>query len=85
MTSGWDKRPRGGSKAPLHDDSRSTPGEFRNHLLAARAVIDKYPTLTRRMGVICCWNEYGEGSFIEPTKVDGMKYLEQIRGVFGTQ
>ncbi|KQW41975.1 MULTISPECIES: glycoside hydrolase family 99-like domain-containing protein [unclassified Roseateles] len=84
ITSGWDKRPWGGSKDPLHDDSRSTPGEFRNHLLAARSFIDKYPTLTRRMGVICCWNEYGEGSFIEPTKVDGTKYLEQIRDVFGT-
>lgn len=84
MTSGWDKRPWGGSKDPLHDDSRSTPGEFRNHLIAARNYMDKDPTFTRRMGVICCWNEFGEGSFIEPTKVDGTKYLEQIRDVFGT-
>lgn len=85
MTSGWDKRPWGGSKDPLHDDSRSTPDEFRNHLQAARKFMDSHPTLTRRMGVICCWNEFGEGSFIEPTKVDGMKYLEQIRDVFGVK
>jgi hypothetical protein len=83
MTSGWDKRPWGGSKDPKHDDSRSTPAEFRNHLLAARKFLDSNPELTRRMGVICCWNEFGEGSFIEPTKVDGMKYLEQVRDVFG--
>ncbi|KQW41974.1 MULTISPECIES: glycoside hydrolase family 99-like domain-containing protein [unclassified Roseateles] len=85
MTSGWDKRPWGGSKDPLHDDSRSTPAEFRDHLLAARRFMDGNPTLTRRLGVICCWNEFGEGSFIEPTKVDGMKYLEQIRDVFGAK
>lgn len=85
MTSGWDKRPWGGSKDPLHDDSRSTPAEFRDHLLAARKFMDGNSTLTRRMGVICCWNEFGEGSFIEPTKVDGTKYLEQIRDVFGTK
>jgi hypothetical protein len=84
MTSGWDKRPWGGSSDPLHDDSRSTPAEFRKHLLAARAFMDKEATKTRRMGVICCWNEFGEGSFIEPTKVDGLKYLEQVRDVFGT-
>lgn len=85
MTSGWDRRPWGGSKDPLHDDSRSTPAEFRAHLLAARKFMDGNPDTTRRMGVICCWNEFGEGSFIEPTKVDGLKYLEQIRDVFGAR
>jgi hypothetical protein len=83
MTSGWDKRPWGGSKDPLHDDSRGLPPEFAVHLQAAKTFMDANATRTRRVGIVCCWNEFGEGSFIEPTKVDGMKYLEPIRDVFG--
>lgn len=85
MSSGWDKRPWGGSTDPLHDDSRSVPAEFKVHLQAAKKLMDEQPTKTQKMGVICCWNEFGEGSFIEPTKVDGFKYLEQIKSVFGGQ
>jgi hypothetical protein len=29
------------------------------------------------------WNEWTEGSYIEPDTVHGMKYLEAIRDVFG--
>lgn len=83
MSSGWDKRPWGGSKDPKHDDSLSTPQEFAEHLKAARAVIEAHPARTRGLGVICCWNEFGEGSFIEPTKQGGFSYLEQVRSVFG--
>ncbi|MDC6166633.1 glycoside hydrolase family 99-like domain-containing protein [Paucibacter sp. XJ19-41] len=83
MSSGWDKRPWGGSTDHLHDDSRATPAEFRAHLLAARQKMDEQPARSQRMGVICCWNEFGEGSFIEPTKVDRFQYLEQVRDVFG--
>jgi hypothetical protein len=82
MSSGWDKRAWGGSKDPKHDNSASTPRQFRGHLLAAREVISRNHTRTRGMGVICCWNEYGEGSIIEPTKQDGFSYLEQVRDVF---
>ncbi|MCP5277281.1 MAG: glycoside hydrolase family 99-like domain-containing protein [Thiobacillus sp.] len=83
MTSGWDKRPWGGSKDPWHDNSLAKPVEFRKHLEAAKAFIDSNPTITRGMGVICCWNEYGEGSFIEPTENMGFSFLEQVRDVFG--
>ena len=34
--------------------------------------------------VICCWNEFGEGSYIEPTKKDGFSYLEKVKKVFGS-
>ncbi len=83
MTSGWDKRPWGGSTVPEHDNSTSTPASFESHLRAAKALMDAHPDQTRRTGVICCWNEYGEGSHIEPSKRDGMKYLEKIQDVFG--
>lgn len=83
MTSGWDRRPWGGSKDPWHDNSSSTPEEFRKHLEVAKSFMDMNFSLTRRTGVICCWNEYGEGSFIEPTKAMGFRYLEQVQKTFG--
>lgn len=82
MTSGWDKRPWGGSQDKDHDESISTGAEFESHLRAARSLMDKAPDKTRKMGVVCCWNEYGEGSFIEPTKQNGFLYLEKIQKVF---
>jgi hypothetical protein len=82
MTSGWDKRPWGGSKDAAHDNSLSTPQEFRKHLEAARQFMDANPLLTKKMGVICCWNEFGEGSYIEPTENGGFSYLEQVKQVF---
>ena len=84
MTSGWDKRPWGGSKDPAHDNSLSTPDEFGKHLEAAKSFMDANPTLTKHTGVICCWNEFGEGSYIEPTKKDGFSYLEKVKKVFGS-
>lgn len=83
MTAGWDKRPWGGSKDPWHDDSLATPEAFRKHLEAAKSFMNTNPGLTRGMGVICCWNEYGEGSFIEPTKALGFSFLEQVQKTFG--
>jgi hypothetical protein len=82
MTSGWDKRPWGGSEPATHDLSMSTPESFENHLRAAKAVMDSQSEKTKRMGVICCWNEFGEGSYIEPTKRDGLQYLKRLREVF---
>ncbi|WP_417070255.1 glycoside hydrolase family 99-like domain-containing protein [Niveibacterium terrae] len=84
MSSGWDSRPWKNGVASKHDDSMSSPDQFESHLLAAKKVMDGYPGKTRKMGVICCWNEFGEGSYIEPTKKDGFSYLEKVRKVFGS-
>jgi hypothetical protein len=32
--------------------------------------------------MICCWNEYLEGNYIEPTEGHGFRYLEAIKEVF---
>ena len=44
--------------------------------------MDAHPRKGRRTGMICCWNEFGEGSYVEPTKRDGFAYLERIRKIF---
>jgi hypothetical protein len=82
VTSGWDKRAWGGSENPAHDNSVSTPQSFEAHLRAAKAVIDKNPEKTKRTVVVCCWNEFGEGSYIEPTKLYGTQYIDRLRKVF---
>lgn len=85
MTSGWDRRPWGGSQGQRRDYSMGTPEEFELHLRAARQVMLNAPKKSRHTGVICCWNEYGEGSFIEPTEKDRFAYLEKVKEVFGDE
>lgn len=82
MTVGWDKRPWGGSADPLHDNSISTPEQFKTHLTKAKYYMDTYPEKTNKIGVVCCWNEFGEGSYIEPTEKYDSIYLQQIPSVF---
>ena len=36
-----------------------------------------------RILTINSWNEWTEGSYIEPDTVHGLKYLEAIRDTFG--
>lgn len=79
VTSGWDKRPWGGSAVASHDNSTSTPETFEKHLRDAKSLLLAHPNKTLNSVVICCWNEFGEGSYIEPTKKFGFKYLEQIK------
>lgn len=83
MSAGWDRRPWGGSDDPLHDQSIGTPAEFLAHLQMAKAVMNRPGPQRSGLGVICCWNEFGEGSFIEPTTADRFSRLEQVRRVFG--
>lgn len=78
-TSGWDRRPWGGSKDPLHDSSISTPEEFDKHIYSAITTARSNKEKTHNTVIICCWNEYGEGSYIEPTKKYKFRYLEAIK------
>lgn len=82
MTAGWDKRPWGGSRDPLHDRSVPSRPEFEAHLRRAREVMVQNPEKTWSLGVVCCWNEFGEGSIVEPTKALRFERLEAIRTVF---
>lgn len=83
VTAGWDKRPLGGSTDKGHDNSSGDPSNFGKHLQLARSFIDAMPDKTGKTIIICCWNEFGEGSYIEPTKEQGFRFLEQVKRVFG--
>lgn len=82
MTSGWDDRPWRGEHTK-DEQSPSTLMQFEAHLREARAFMDAHPIKTMKMGVICCWNEFGEGSYIEPTVAEGFQRLQVIKSVFG--
>jgi hypothetical protein len=82
MTAGWNKKPWGGSSDSLHDNSVSTPQTFLQHIQAAKTLMNVYPSKTMKTGIICCWNEFGEGSYIQPTVKYGTQYLEQIKATF---
>jgi hypothetical protein len=83
VTSGWSKTPWGGTLSdPLHDASVSNVDEFEKHLLNAKSFMDENPILTNNQIAVCCWNEFGEGSYIAPTNTNGYKYLEKIKTVF---
>lgn len=83
LTAGWDKRPWGGSKDPLHDRSVSSVKQFKAQLLAAKELLRKYPDKTLNMATICCWNEFGEGSYIEPTEGEQFNHLKAVLDTFG--
>lgn len=78
MSAGLDRRPWA-----IQRVCASTPESFKTMLRAGKEIMDRYPIKTKRIGVICAWNEFGEGGYIEPTKKWGFQYLEKIKQVFG--
>ncbi len=92
VSMGWDSSPR----CPADSDWMSvrrgypfgpvivnnTPECFRSALLRAKELTLKNPPGARVI-TINSWNEWGEGSYLEPDTVHGMKYLEAVREVFG--
>jgi hypothetical protein len=74
---GWDTNPR--YKA-LHDDiiTGNTPALFGNYIHRAMDFVDAQK-LRPRLITVNSWNEWSEGSYLEPDMVNGMKYLEELR------
>ncbi|WBL44591.1 glycoside hydrolase family 99-like domain-containing protein [Algoriphagus halophytocola] len=87
---GWDMRPAGGTwpqpsgfpSEPQKDQVHSTKSSFTAMLLDAQQTSRKYRSSNGNTVMICCWNEYLEGNYIEPTEGHGFDYLEAIRDVF---
>jgi hypothetical protein len=60
----------------------NTPRLFKKTLAKAKRMTLEKPE-KERIIIINSWNEWGEGSYLEPDTVTGMGYLEAIRDVFG--
>ncbi len=78
---GWDARPWKSSSFYWADN---TPAKFRDLCVRAKAVMDSRPGSgpDRSTIIFCCWNEFGEGHYIEPTRGYGFSYVDTIREVF---
>jgi len=64
------------------DLSHVSDNTFRDALAQAKAFLDGRPSVPRIL-TINAWNEWTEGSYLEPDTVHGLKYLEAVRSVFG--
>jgi lysophospholipase L1-like esterase len=77
LTTGWDSRPWHGPRAEAQFD-RSVGG-FAEGLRLLKAHLDR---TGGKLAILEAWNEWGEGSYIEPNTEFGFGDLESIRRTF---
>jgi hypothetical protein len=90
ISMGWDPSPRcnqndvfDNSGYPFTNTIKdNTPERFHTALLMAKQRLLAQKDGPRILN-INCWNEWTEGSYLEPDVINGMKYLEAVRTVFG--
>ncbi len=91
VTVGWDSTPR----ACQTDNYRlgdypftsvivnNTPEAFRAALESAKSFAEGNLPINNRLITVNSWNEWTEGSYLEPDTVNGLAYLDAVRKVFG--
>lgn len=90
VSMGWDPSPRAAQEDEFGDFGypftntigQNTPENFRAALEKTKQRLLAKPVGPRILN-INCWNEWTEGSYLEPDTVNGLKYLEAVRDVFG--
>jgi len=92
VSMGWDPSPRCDQSDKLDNSGypftntmgNNTPENFKTALeMTKQRLLAQPDTAGPRIFNINCWNEWTEGSYLEPDTVNGMKYLEAVRDVFG--
>jgi hypothetical protein len=90
VSMGWDSSPRCGNATDWMTRRdypfgavivNNTPYLFKKYLAKAKELTMAKPE-NERIITINSWNEWGEGSYLEPDMVNGMKYLEAVKDVF---
>ena len=89
VTMGWDSSPRTVQSDRFINKgypftatmSGNTPAAFKEALKQVRQYLDGRDA-KQRIFTINAWNEWTEGSYLEPDTVTGMGYLEAIKAVF---
>lgn len=81
---GWDDTPRFPAKGAA-DVTRfhNTPVSFGSYLEVAKDYADAHPEQPK-MVFVNAWNEWIEGSYLLPDRLNGFGYLEAVRDVFIT-
>lgn len=74
--SNWDDRPRARQRARVI--AGKTPELFERLCRASLKHVDP----RNRLAIIEAWNEWGEGSFIEPDQAFGFAFLDRVRRVY---
>lgn len=89
VTMGWDPSPRT-IQSDVYDNlgypftpilTGNTPEQFREALISMKEFLDRGLTQPK-IFTVNAWNEWTEGSYLEPDTMNGMGYLEAIRNVF---
>ncbi len=78
---GWDNTPRF-KKPRKYIITGNTPEKFRDALMKAKAFMEKHPD-RHPLITVNSWNEWTEGSYLQPDGLYGYGYLEAIKEVFG--
>lgn len=93
VTMGWDSSPRTDQKKDWQANYgypytgiiiNNTPENFKTALQMVKDRMTAHPDSPRIVN-INCWNEWTEGSYLEPDVIHGMQYLEAVRDVFGVK
>jgi hypothetical protein len=91
VTVGWDSSPRA-CQSDIYTKSAypflpvvqgNSPHRFREALESAKRFLDSSPSNTKLL-TLNSWNEWTEGSYLEPDTEHHFMYLDQIRAVFGS-
>ncbi len=83
LSGGWDPRPWHGPNPRIYYPDMN-PASFLAHCRAAKKFLDTRDT-DPRLCIIEAWNEWGEGSSIEPAAEFGFGYLDAVRETFAPQ
>jgi hypothetical protein len=89
VTMGWDPSPRCDPDSEwepvgypfMNTIGNNTPENFRTALQMIKEKLLADPDGPRIL-TINCWNEWTEGSYLEPDTVNGMAYLDAVKKVF---